>query len=168
MVSFFQNWIVPHYIYRKSDSHVLNVMERRFTQSSPIVLEGPSPFWKLSACSFPDECEKNQIPETLLCFVCPLHRSPPSASSLFIFPKGPVTGDIQMCLFHLLTFRDGLVVGVFSVLLRSLTPVAIQRGGRRSLTQHLLPLLLLLAVFISLLIRVTLCSFRRSKHTHAF
>lgn len=112
--------------------------------------------------------KKNQIPETLLCFVCPLHRSPPSASSLFIFPKGPVTGDIQMCLFHLLTFRDGLVVGVFSVLLRSLTPVAIQRGGRRSLTQHLLPLLLLLAVFISLLIRVTLCSFRRSKHTHAF
>lgn len=63
-----------------------------------------------------------------------------------------------MCLFHLLTFRGGVVVGAFSVLLRSLTPVAIQRGGRQSLTQHLLPLLLLLAVFILPLIRVTLCS----------
>lgn len=112
--------------------------------------------------------KKNQIREKWLCFVCPLHRSPPSASSIFIFSKGPVTGELQICLFHLLTFRGGVVVGVFSVLLRSLTPVAIQRGGRRSLTQHLLPLLLLLAVFISPLIRVTLCSFRRSKHTHAF
>lgn len=61
-----------------------------------------------------------------------------------------------------------VVVGVFSVLLRRLTPVIIQCGGRRSLTQHLLPLLLLLAVFISTLIRVARRSCRSSKHSQTF
>lgn len=135
-------------------------MERRFTQSSPIVLEGSAPENCLRALSQMN-VKKIRFRKhycVLFSLFHPSPPSPPSASSLFIFSKGPMTGDLQMCLFHLLTFRGGVVVGVFSVLLRSLTPVAIQRGRRRSLTQHLLPLLLLLAVFISPLIRVTLCS----------
>lgn len=42
MFTFFRTGIDPH--YRESDSHAFNVMEGKFTQSSPIVLEGSSPF----------------------------------------------------------------------------------------------------------------------------
>lgn len=54
--------------------------------------------------------------------------------------------DLQTRKFHVLTFQNNVVGGVFNLLLCRLTLLIIQRGGR-SLTQHLLPLFLPLAVF---------------------
>lgn len=117
------------------------------------------PILKIACVFFP----KNQIQKTLQSlFVLhvPLLRFP-EHHHLFIciyLSKRQWRETFRYSLFHLLTFRSGSVVDVFSVLLRRLTPVIIRRGGR-SLTQRLLLLfLLLLDVFISPLIRVTLSS----------